>query len=73
VFVVRYERDADPGQGRIAGRVEHVTSGENTRFASPEQFNAFVARVLADQKKRPEHLSLADRPVVSRRNSETKG
>jgi hypothetical protein len=46
-FVVQLDPTTDPTAGRFEGRVEHVASGRVARFASPDEFLAFVARVLA--------------------------
>jgi hypothetical protein len=48
VFVVQLSSDADPGQGRLAGRVEHVDSGRSTRFASGEEMNEFFAIAIRE-------------------------
>jgi hypothetical protein len=50
-FVVQLSSDADPGHGRLVGRVEHVDSGRSTRFASAEEMNAFFARVLCEAEE----------------------
>jgi len=46
-FVVQLSENADVEHGQWVGRVEHVTSGQATRFQSLEELLAFVARVLA--------------------------
>jgi hypothetical protein len=46
-FVVQFRAEADVEQGRCTGRVEHVVSGQATRFASLEELLAFMVRVLA--------------------------
>jgi hypothetical protein len=46
-FVVQFRAETDVGQGRCTGRVEHVVSGQATRFASLEELLAFIAQVLA--------------------------
>lgn len=45
-FLVQVHAEADVAQGRLAGRVEHVTSGQATHFASPQELLAFIAMVL---------------------------
>ena len=45
-FLVQVHAEAEVTQGRLAGRVEHVVSGQATHFASPEELLAFMARVL---------------------------
>jgi hypothetical protein len=47
-FLVRVHANADAAKGRLAGRVEHVSSGQATHFASPEELLAFMGRVLTD-------------------------
>src|SRR5687767_5942465 len=46
-FVVHFRTDTDITRGRIAGRVEHVVSGQAAHFDSLEELLAFMARVLA--------------------------
>jgi len=50
---VHFRTDIDITQGRIAGRVEHVVSGQSTHFDSLEELLAFVARVLASVRAPP--------------------
>ena len=45
-FLVQVHAEAEVAQGRLAGRVEHVVSGQATHFASPEELLAFITRVL---------------------------
>ena len=53
-FVVQLTENTDVERGQWAGRVEHVTSGQATRFQSVEELLAFVGRVLAaPAKQRP--------------------
>jgi hypothetical protein len=49
VFVIQFSAEADPGQGRWAGRVEHIESGRSARFASSEAMNEFFARLLREE------------------------
>ena len=51
-FVVHFRVSTNIAQGRIAGRVEHVVSGQATHFDSLEELLAFVARVLIQQEER---------------------
>src|SRR5262245_9578486 len=46
-FLVQVHAQAEVAQGRLAGRVEHVVSGQATHFASPEELLAFMAWVLS--------------------------
>ena len=48
VFVVQFRNDAELGQDRVVGRVEHLESGRSTRFASSEEVLEFFARVLRE-------------------------
>ena len=45
-FLVQVHAAAEVAQGHLAGRVEHVVSGQATHFASLEALLAFMARVL---------------------------
>ena len=45
-FLVQVHAHAAVAQGGLAGRVEHVVSGQATHFASVEELLAFMARVL---------------------------
>jgi hypothetical protein len=51
-FVVQISTDAEVAAGCVAGRVEHVVSGQATHFPSLEALLAFIAHVL-----RAEHTS----------------
>src|SRR5215475_3994250 len=46
-FVVQFRAETDVKQGRYTGRVEHVVSGQATRFTSLAELLAFMAQVLA--------------------------
>ena len=46
-FLVYFRVNSEVARGRIAGRVEHVVSGQTTHFSSLEDLLAFIARVLA--------------------------
>jgi hypothetical protein len=54
-FVVQFQSDTVVEQGHLAGRVEHVISGQATTFQSLETLLAFMARVL-----RAEHEGLSN-------------
>ena len=64
-FVVHLRMDSEVGQGRMAGRVEHVASGQAAHFDSLEELLAFMARVLATvrapPRKRPRRSGSASR------------
>lgn len=54
-FVVQFRTEADLVQERVIGRIEHITSGEATHFASWAELHTFFARVLpAQQAAAPE-------------------
>ena len=45
-FVLQLRREAEGEAAGFVGRIEHVTSGRNTRFQSVDQAVAFIANVL---------------------------
>ena len=51
-FVVQFQSDTVVEQGHLAGRVEHVISGQATAFQSLETLLAFMARVLRAERER---------------------
>jgi hypothetical protein len=51
-FVVQFRADTAVEQGPLAGRVEHVVSGQATDFQSLETVLAFIARVLRAESER---------------------
>jgi hypothetical protein len=51
-FVVQLRADTAIEQGPLAGRVEHVVSGQATDFESLETLLAFMARVLRTERER---------------------
>lgn len=53
-FVGHFRVNSDVTQGRLAGRVEHVVSGQSAHFASLEELLAFIARVLATGRAPPQ-------------------
>ncbi len=53
-FVVHFRVNSDVAQGRLAGRVEHVVSGQSVHFASLEELLAFIARVLETGRAPPQ-------------------
>jgi hypothetical protein len=46
-FVVQFRTGVGVEQTRFSGRVEHMTTGQTTRFESVEELVTFVSRVLA--------------------------
>jgi hypothetical protein len=51
-FVVQFRTETELEQGRWVGRVEHVVSGQTTRFHTLEELRAFVARVLTTRYRK---------------------
>ena len=51
--VVQLRADTTVEQGHLAGRVEHVVSGQATDFEALETLLAFMARVLRAERERP--------------------
>jgi hypothetical protein len=52
-FVVQFQADTVVEQGHLAGRVEHVVSGQATDFTSLETLLAFMAQVLRTERAHP--------------------
>lgn len=52
-FVVQFREGADLERGPFMGRVEHVVSGQATRFQSLDELVAFMAQVLARMRAPP--------------------
>jgi hypothetical protein len=50
-FVVQFASDTQIDASRIAGRVEHVVSGQVARFESLEVLLTFVDRVLHERRR----------------------
>ncbi len=60
-FVVQFRAETEIEQGRCTGRVEHVVSGEATRFASLEELLAFMAQVLTAIRAPPQRKPRSSR------------
>ena len=54
-FVVQFRSDAAVEQGHLAGRVEHVVSGQAADFQSLETLLAFIAQLLHEERERATH------------------
>jgi len=52
VFVVQFRDPAESGPARFVGRAEHVMSGQNTGFETPEELVDFFGRVMHQLKPR---------------------
>ena len=55
-FVVQFRADTAVEQGHLAGRVEHVVSGQATDFETLEMLLEFMARVLRAERERSAEL-----------------
>jgi hypothetical protein len=53
-FVVHVRAETDVAQGQVAGRVEHVVSGQARHFHSLQELLGFIAQVLAQELDRPD-------------------
>jgi hypothetical protein len=51
-FVVQFQADTVVEQGRLAGRVEHVVSGQAADFQSLETLLTFTCQVLREERDR---------------------
>lgn len=54
-FVVQFHSDTAVEQGHLAGRVEHVVSGQAADFQSLDTLLAFIAQVLHEERHRGAH------------------
>ena len=52
VFVVQFRHPTEPGSARFAGRAEHIMSGENAGFETPEELVDFFGRVMNQLRPR---------------------
>lgn len=50
-FVVQFREENRTVPEHFAGRVEHMVSGQATRFSSPEELTAFLRRTLSRTQK----------------------
>ena len=55
-FVVHFGTSGGPGRRRFSGRVEHLSSGESTRFTSLKGLLAFFASALERPRLEPAQL-----------------
>jgi hypothetical protein len=49
-FVVQFHEPIETGSTHFAGRAEHVMSGQNTGFETPEELVDFFGRVMNQLK-----------------------
>lgn len=52
VFVVQFREATELRSARFAGRAEHVMSGQNTAFETPEELVDFFGRIMNQLKPR---------------------
>lgn len=52
-FVVQFRTATDSAPEQYAGRVEHLVSGQATRFESWEHLQRFIEEVLARVREKP--------------------
>jgi hypothetical protein len=52
VFVVQFRDPTERGSARFTGRAEHLMSGQNTGFETPEGLVDFFGRVMNQLKPR---------------------
>jgi hypothetical protein len=52
VFVVQFRDRTESGSARFAGRAEHIMSGQNTGFETPDELIDFFGRVMNQLKPR---------------------
>jgi len=50
-FVVQFRETTPVIQDHFMGRVEHMVSGQATRFSSPEELTGFFRKVLSTSPK----------------------
>jgi len=55
-FVVQLYATVAVAQGQLAGRVEHVLSGQATHFHTLEELMAFMTQILAVLDTAPEEI-----------------
>ena len=55
-FVVQLYATAAVAQGQLAGRVEHILSGQATHFHTLEELMAFMTQILAVLDTAPEEI-----------------
>jgi hypothetical protein len=48
-FLIRLSDEADPENGLYCGRVEHIQSGQTTRFLSERSLREFLTTILLEQ------------------------
>ena len=68
-FVVEFSADGGtPGDDRLSGRIEHVVSGQATRFESTGEVLAFVHGVLRPRQPGLRQGAVTSPPPIRRRD-----
>ena len=63
VFLIRLSGSADPAEGVVQGRIEHIRSGLVTQFTSFERAEKFISEILAEEKEPPSFQMLHNPPI----------
>jgi rhodanese-related sulfurtransferase len=50
-FVIQLSTDTEVSQGRLAGRIEHIVSGQIAHFQSIDELLAFIGHLLTTHHK----------------------
>ena len=61
-FLVRLSDEADPEKGRYCGRVEHLQSGQTTRFQSEGKLKEFFSTILLEQIRHEQSEQISEEP-----------
>lgn len=52
-FIVHFRRNSDVARSQLAGRVEHLVSGQAAHFDNLAELLAFIQRILSRQRAPP--------------------
>jgi len=52
-FVIQLRPEVDLERGIVSGRVEHIDSGQSTRFRNIQELLAFLAQRMGPQDENP--------------------
>ena len=52
-FAVQFRYGTEAARDVVSGRVEHIASGQATRFESWEQLQQFIVRILSSVAEKP--------------------
>lgn len=50
-FVIQFRTDTEVSQGRLAGRIEHIVSGQIAHFQSLDELLAFIGHILTTRNE----------------------